>query len=108
MMCICRQNICKKKKLKLIFLHILFHLKKCFCCLGEHDACGLWCKNEKKDYKPRNLPFGKPLSCQDFRHALENLFLKYAAKADELAVLGSTQVNENFNHMVSSKTPKRL
>lgn len=97
-----------KKKLKLIFLHILFHLKKCFCCLGEHDACGLWCKNEKKDYKPRNLPFAKPLSCQDFRHALENLFLKYAAKADELAVLGSTQVNENFNHMVSSKTPKRL
>lgn len=80
--------------------------KKCFCCLGEHDACGLWCKNEKKDYKPRNLPFGKPLSCQDFRHALENLFLKYAAKADELAVLGSTQVNENFNHMVSSKAPK--
>lgn len=84
----------------------LFLKKKCFCCLGEHDACGLWCKNEKKDYKPR--PFGKPLSCQDFRHALENLFLKYAAKADELAVLGSTQVNENFNHMVSSKAPKRL
>lgn len=24
---------------------------------GEHDACGLWCKNEKKDYKPR--PFVK-------------------------------------------------
>lgn len=38
------------------------------------QCLGLWCKNEKKDYKPRNLPFGKPLTCQDFRHALENLF----------------------------------
>lgn len=62
----------------------------------------MWCKNEKKNYKTRNLPFGKPLTCQDFRHALENIFLKYAARADVLAVLGSTQVNENVNHMVST------
>lgn len=85
----------------------LFLKKKCFYC-WEHNACGLWCKNKKKDYKPENLPYGKPLSCKDFRRALENLFLNYAAKADELADLGSTQVNENFNHMVSSKAPKRL
>lgn len=58
--------------------------------------------------RKRNLPFVKPLTCQNFRHALENLFLKYAAKTDELAVLGSTQVNENFNHMASSKALKRL
>lgn len=89
--------------------HLTLFLKKnkCFCCLGEHIACGLWCKNDK-DYKPRNVPIGKPLTCHDFRHALEDLFLKYAAKANELAVLGSTQVNENFNHMVSSIAPKRL
>lgn len=36
----------------------LFLKKKCFCCLGEHNACGLWCKNDKKDYEPGNLPYG--------------------------------------------------
>jgi hypothetical protein len=54
------------------------------------------------------LPYGKPLTDQQLRNALETLFSKYAAKADDLATLGSTQVNENFNHMVASKAPKRL
>ena len=60
------------------------------------------------DYKPRNLPYGKPLTNQPLRNALETLFSKYAAKANELAAMGSTQINENFNHMVASKAPKRL
>lgn len=35
------------------------------------------------------------------------LFQKYAAKADELVDMGSTQVKENFNHMVLSNAPRR-
>ena len=50
----------------------------------------------------------KILSCSLLRSALENLFDKYAGKAEELSNVGSTQLNENFNQMVSSKAPKRL
>ena len=56
----------------------------------------------------KKMPYGKPLSCSLLRSALENLFDKYAGKAEELSNVGSTQLNENFNQMVSSKAPKRL
>lgn len=59
-------------------------------------------------YKPRNLPYGKPLTDQPLRVALEDLFKVYVGKVEELATLGSTQTNENFNHMVASKAPKRM
>lgn len=74
----------------------------------EHSECGTWCKNDKTNYKPKNLPYGKPLSEQSLRVALESLMNKYTQKADELVDLGSTQNNENFNHMVASKAPKRF
>ena len=48
---------------------------------------------------------GKPLTCQSLKADLEKLFEKYAGKASELVFMGSTQLNENFNHMVSSKAP---
>ncbi|XP_069135615.1 uncharacterized protein [Argopecten irradians] len=75
---------------------------------GEHELCGTWCKSQKTDYKPKNLPYGKPLSSTPLRCDLEVLLRKYATKANELDSLGSTQYNESFNHMVSSKAPKRL
>lgn len=75
---------------------------------GEHDKCGVWCRSEKSGYKPRNLPYGKPLTDQPLRVALEDLFKVYVGKVEELATLGSTQTNENFNHMVASKAPKRM
>lgn len=75
---------------------------------GEHSECGTWCKSDKTNYKPKNLPYGKPLSDQSLRVALESLMNKYTQKADELVDLGSTQNNENFNHMVASKAPKRF
>ncbi|XP_056006937.1 DNA polymerase III PolC-type-like [Ostrea edulis] len=75
---------------------------------GDHSTCGTWCKSESTDYKPKNLPYGKPLTSEPLRLDLEKLFQKYAGKASELVSMGSTQVNENFNHMVSSKAPKRL
>ena len=70
--------------------------------------CGTWCKGESTDYKPKNLPYGKPLTSEPLRADLEKLFQKYAEKASELVSMGSTQINENFNHMVSSKAPKRM
>ena len=76
--------------------------------IGDHSMCGSWCKGDNTGYKPMNLPYGKPFTCQSLRVNLEKLFEKYAGKASELVLMGSTQLNENFNHMVSSKAPKRL
>ncbi|XP_062617807.1 uncharacterized protein LOC134279410 isoform X3 [Saccostrea cucullata] len=101
MYCI-HQNQNREQQLKADFRNIVSHL------YGEHHGCGSWCKSEKSNYKPRNLPYGKPLSCPILRKALEDLFEKYANKASELSALGSTQLNESFNQMVSSKAPKRL
>ncbi|XP_055999332.1 uncharacterized protein LOC125677071 [Ostrea edulis] len=97
-----QQNKGKAKQLETELDKIVPHL------YGEHEYCGTWCRSENTNYKPRNLPYGKPLSCTLLREALEGLLKKYSSKADELAMMGSTQVNENFNHMVSAKAPKRL
>ncbi|KAK3090923.1 hypothetical protein FSP39_015740 [Pinctada imbricata] len=75
---------------------------------GDHTECGSWCRSEKNGYKPKNLPYGKPLSNVPLKDALENLLRKYISKADQLVSMGSTQVNESLNNMVSSKAPKRL
>lgn len=42
--------------------------------IGEHESCGLGCKSENDGYKPKNLPYGKPLSNLPLRSALEKLF----------------------------------
>lgn len=97
-----QQNRGKAKDLENELGKIVPHL------YGEHECCGTWCCSKKTDYKPRNLPYGKPLSCTLLREALEGLFKKYCCKPEELAMMGSTQVNENFNHMVSTKAPKRF
>lgn len=70
--------------------------------------CGPWCIGDNTWYKPKNLPYGKSLTCKPLRVVLEKLFEKYTGKASELVFIGSTQLNKNFNHMVSSKAPERL
>lgn len=97
-----QQNRGQAKQLEAELGKIVPHL------YGEHDCCGTWCRSEQTNYKPKNLPYGKPLSCSLLRAALVTLINKYASKAEELAVMGSTQENENFNYMVSSKAPKRF
>lgn len=97
-----KQNQGKSTQLEEDLQKIVPHL------YGEHDKCGVWCRSEKSGYKPRNLPYGKPLTDQPLRVALEDLFKVYVGKVEELATLGSTQTNENFNHMVASKAPKRI
>lgn len=59
-------------------------------------------QESKTGYKPKHLPYGKPLSCTVLRTALEDLFEKYSKKASELSHIGSTKLNENFNLMVSN------
>lgn len=39
-------------------------------------------------------------------HALEEMVEMYKKRADQLVEMGSTQGNENFNFIVSSKAPK--
>lgn len=78
---------------------------------GNHECCRgtSWCvfqTNPESRYK--YLPFGKPLSCESLRLALEQLFEAYRKQCRKLAFLGSTQGNEAFNKSVCSKAPKSL
>lgn len=78
---------------------------------GNHECCSgtSWCffqTNPESRYK--SLPFGKPLSCESLRLALEQLFESYRKQCRKLAFLCSTQGNEAFNKTVSSKAPKSL
>ncbi|XP_048749762.1 uncharacterized protein LOC125647095 [Ostrea edulis] len=75
---------------------------------GDHSDCGTWCRGNEEGYKHQALPYGKPLDDQDLRVALQSLMNKFTLKATELANMGSTQPNESFNNMASSKAPKRL
>lgn len=75
---------------------------------GNHSMCSSsWCRfveNPKAKFK--SLPSGKPLSDVDLQNALCDVFKSYAGNAEKLATLGSSQANENFNRIVSSKAPK--
>ena len=77
---------------------------------GDHDNCiDTWCAfktNPNGRYK--SLPFGRPLTSESLKVALEQLFASYRRKSGKLASLGSSQGNEAFNKLVSSKAPKTL
>ncbi|XP_055999188.1 uncharacterized protein LOC125656742 [Ostrea edulis] len=53
-------NKSKEKQLQDDLKNIVPHL------YGEHHGCGSWCKSEKTNYKHKNLPYGKPLSCATY------------------------------------------
>ncbi|XP_034242317.1 uncharacterized protein LOC117645885 [Thrips palmi] len=73
----------------------------------EHEDCGEWCKAKgQPDYPFKNLPKMKPLSDPVFRVHLEELLGEQAAESAQLAACGSTQANENFNHMSTTRAPK--
>ncbi|XP_062572926.1 uncharacterized protein LOC134234892 [Saccostrea cucullata] len=75
---------------------------------GEHESCGQWCHAADEGYKPKKLPYGKPLTDPNLKEALGDLMTKYALKSANLSKLGSSQANESFNQMVSTKAPKRF
>uniref|UniRef100_A0A8W8P2E2 Mutator-like transposase domain-containing protein n=1 Tax=Magallana gigas TaxID=29159 RepID=A0A8W8P2E2_MAGGI len=53
-----------------------------------------------------SLPNGKPLHGDGLRKELETLVEKYKGRIENMRDLGSTQSNENFNNIVSTKAPK--
>lgn len=54
----------------------------------------------------KHLPNGKALQDEDLRQTLEDVSLKLKNRSVQLTKLGSSQANENFNHMMASKAPK--
>lgn len=53
-----------------------------------------------------SLPNGNPLHGDGLRKELETLVEKYKGRIENMRDLGSTQSNENFNNIVSTKAPK--
>jgi hypothetical protein len=75
---------------------------------GEHEKCDKWCdyRKDPSTFRFKCLPYGKPLTDEALRQDLTKLLDRYAAKSSDMASLGSSQINESFNHMVASKAPK--
>ena len=70
---------------------------------GEHDSCGKWCKfhEDPTAYRSKHLPGGKSASLTESIKAF--CINEYVKK---LVNLGSTQRNENLNHVIASKSLK--
>ena len=76
---------------------------------GDHAQCSSsWCGFLKapEGYKHGGLPYGKDLSCSDTKVAVSDLFTALAAQSAKLSPLGSSQSNESFNNIATSKAPK--
>lgn len=84
----------------------LLNIEKHF--YGEHDGCGEWCRysEDPQNYKHKNLPYGRSLSCLEFRPQLAAILKRYADNAEKIAPCGSSQANENFNNLVATKNLK--
>ena len=76
---------------------------------GDHKQCNIsWCRflQNPDTYVPKHLPFGRYLQTQALFDNLLKIFTQYAKNAEKLSSLESTQMNENFNQLVSTKNPK--
>ena len=74
---------------------------------GIHGRCGTWCKaKENTNYIFKSLPKGKPLQDPALISKLKDILEIFAINAPKLAAGASTNVCENFNHIVASKAPK--
>lgn len=82
-----------------------------FSASGCHEGCSgySWCTySTQENFQFKYLPRGQPLSDLSLRTALDSLMKQYANKAEALSTLGSSQVNESFNQMVSSLASKAV
>ncbi|XP_063431634.1 uncharacterized protein LOC134714327 [Mytilus trossulus] len=79
---------------------------------GDHSLCAsedaTWCSYQKNpsQFRYRSLPQGKPLTCPSLQTDLKAIVNSQKDRAACLTNLGSTQANENFNFIVSTKAPK--
>ncbi|KAK3084373.1 hypothetical protein FSP39_012413 [Pinctada imbricata] len=80
---------------------------------GDHSLCAKesvnWCSFLKNTSQARyrSLPGGKPLTCLSLQTDLISIVQNLKDRATSLVNLGSTQANENFNFIVSTKAPKQ-
>ena len=73
----------------------------------DHRFCGAWCKKDQtKSNIFKSLPYRKPLTDTSLKASLTKIFDKFHPKADQLADLSSTQLNESFNNSAAGKAPK--
>lgn len=77
-------------------------MKKNLLAIPHH----LFGDQSRNTYVPKNLPFGKYLQNEDLFNSLLKVFTQYSEIAQKLSSLESTQINENFNQLVSTKNPK--
>lgn len=79
---------------------------------GEHEECGEWCKakEDPENYVYKHNPSKKKFTEEEYpgwRDALREVLSKQADQAEALAPCGSTQQNESFNHMATTRAPKK-
>ena len=77
---------------------------------GIHENCKEWCayKKDSATYKPKDLPYGKDLTGEKLRKALEEVFEVYTNEnvLKKIAQNASSQRNESLNSTTGSKNPK--
>ncbi|CAG2250175.1 unnamed protein product [Mytilus edulis] len=77
---------------------------------GDHSLCenAEWCTYAKDpfNFKYSSLPNGECLSNDALKQELSEVMGKYERRANTLQNMGSTQANENFNHIVASNAPE--
>ena len=77
---------------------------------GDHTACSSsWCRylRDPSTFKHNGLPFGKPLRNLSLKGEVSQIFQAYLSDdvVARLAPCASTQVNESFSALVSTKCP---
>ena len=75
---------------------------------GEHDSCGKWCTfhEDPAAYRRKHLPGGESLQGDGLRAFLTESIQAFCTNeyVKKLVNLGSTQRNENLNHVIASKS----
>ena len=95
------ENKCDVERMQLAISSIVPH------AFGEHDSCGKWCKfhEDPAAYRSKHFPGRKSFQGDGLREESIQAFCtnEYVKK---LVNLGSTQRNENPNHVIASKSLK--
>ena len=77
---------------------------------GDHSKCSEWCRYKRDPglFMFRSFPNGKPLTDPRLQEELSKIIVEYTKSEilERLACFSSTQANESFNLLVSTKSPK--
>ena len=102
--CCLKQNEGDKLSIKNGLLSIVSH------SFGDHSKCSEWCRYKRDPglFLFRSFPSGNPLTDPRLKEELSKIFAEYTKSdiLERLACFSSTQANERFNQLVSTKSPK--